>query len=749
VYSQAMIYILDDPLSAVDTHVGAHIFEKVIGPNGILKDKCKVFVTHAIQYLPNCDHVVCMKDGAIEEQGDYNKLLGLDGPFSKFVEEHGNKTKEEEVEVERTKSRPKSRMATTPIKMEKMPSPTKTKGDSNSLNSSKSDEKSPLIGSKLIEKEKTQKGKVLGIIYRKYFAAIGICTFTLLCLMYLLAYTANVGTNYWLKEWSDGNPLFTTDVYIGVYGALGVAYSLLILVSSVSLAFGAIKASTRFHSNMLNAIARAPSSYFDTTPMGRIVNRFSQDIYTVDEMLPRTLSSFISCFMQVLSTVVVISISSVTFLAAVVPLAIIFFLIQRYYIQTSRQLKRLESVSRSPIYAHFSETLAGVASIVAYDKTVLFVAENENKVDFNLQAYYPGVAANRWLAMRLEFLGNCIIFFAALFSVFEDDNIDASTVGLALTYAMSVTQTLNWMVRMATELETNIVAVERIEEYTKVEVELPAILPHRPGFSWPTHGVIEFQDYSVRYREGLDLALANMSFTVTQGEKIGIVGRTGAGKSTMAMALLRLLEPAAGKIIIDDEDISKIGLDDLRSKVTIIPQDAVLFAGSVRKNIDPFHAFDDSAIWDALETSHLKKVISKLPAKLEAEVAEGGSNFSAGQRQLICLARAVLRKSKILILDEATAACDLDTDDLIQKTIRREFVDTTVLTIAHRLNTIMDSNRVMVLDKGKIAEMDTPANLISNPLSIFRSMVASEGLLEEAKVQLPSGRDLESTSSDV
>eukprot|EP00040_Diaphanoeca_grandis_P037451 m.244078 g.244078 ORF g.244078 m.244078 type:complete len:1509 (+) comp33822_c0_seq1:144-4670(+) len=751
VYSQAMIYILDDPLSAVDTHVGAHIFEKVIGPNGVLKDKCRVFVTHSVQYLPKCDHVVCMRTGVIEEQGKYDTLIKEKGPFSRFIEEFGSKQElAKETEVDRISSTKSisNDMSMSPASKGEFVAPSTKKPVAHSLNESKGDsERTPLIGQKLVEKEKSRKGKVLGIIYRKYFVAIGVCTFTLLNLMYLLAYTANVGTNYWLKEWSEGTNQFTIDEYIGVYGALGLGYSILIFFSTVSLAYGGISASTRFHSNMLKTVVRAPMAFFDTTPMGRIVNRFSQDIYTVDEMLPRTLSSFISCTMQVVSTVVVISISSVTFLAAVVPLAIMFFLIQRYYVQTSRQLKRLESVSRSPIYAHFSETLAGVASITAYDKNVLFVSENENKVDFNLQAYYPGVAANRWLAMRLEFLGNCIIFFAAIFSVIEDDNIDASTVGLALTYAMSVTQTLNWMVRMATELETNIVAVERIEEYTKVNVELPPILPHRPGLSWPNHGVVKFVDYSVRYREGLDLALENLNFHITEGEKIGIVGRTGAGKSTMALSLLRLLEPSNGKIIIDDEDISQMGLEDLRSKITIIPQDAVLFAGTVRKNVDPFHAYEDEAIWSALETSHLKKDIQAMPKALESEVTEGGSNFSAGQRQLICLARAVLRKSKILILDEATAACDLDTDDLIQKTIRREFADTTVLTIAHRLNTIMDSNRIMVLDKGKIAEMDSPANLIADRLSIFRGMVASEGLLEDPSIIASSVRDVDDSST--
>jgi ABC-type multidrug transport system fused ATPase/permease subunit len=740
VYAKAHVYILDDPLSAVDTHVGKHIFDKVIGPNGLLKDASRIFVTNSVQYLPQCDHVVCMEDGEIREQGRYEELVASGGAFTAFIEEHGTEVdvKEEEIEIPEVASLFKP---TFDFGGSSKAVPTKTSPFKSDNGPGKLSEKTPLIGERLVKVETTRKGKVLWDIYKKYVRALGVCTTAALIGMYALAYTANVGTNYWLKTWSDcssneedtaGICRTEIEVFIAVYGALGCGYSILVFCAAIALAFGGIAASERFHRNMLAQIVRAPMSFFDTTPIGRIVNRFSQDIYTVDEMIPRTLASFISCAMQVVSTVVVITLSSSVFLVAVVPLAVMFWLIQRYYVQTSRQLKRLESVSRSPIYAHFGETLAGAASITAYEKSVLFVSENENKVDYNLQAYYPSVSANRWLAMRLEFLGNCIIFFAAVFAVIEDDGIDPSMVGLSLTYAMSVTQTLNWMVRMATELETNIVAVERIDEFAQVNTEKPAILPYRPPFSWPRTGVIEFSNYSVRYREGLDLALRDISFKVEDGEKIGIVGRTGAGKSSLTLSILRLLEPAGGKIEIDGEDITMMGLEDLRSKLTIMPQDAVLYAGSVRSNIDPFLAYDDDTLWKALEISHLKAAISALKDGLSSEVSEGGSNFSAGQRQLLCLTRAVLRKTKILILDEATAACDLDTDDLIQKTIRNVFADTTVLTIAHRINTIMDSDRIMVLDEGKIAEFDSPANLIANPESIFRGMAISAGLVSES-----------------
>lgn len=414
VYAKAHVYILDDPLSAVDTHVGKHIFDKVIGPNGLLKDASRVFVTNSVQYLPQCDHVVCMQNGEIREQGRYEELVAGGGAFTAFIEEHGTEpdVKEEQIEIPEAASLFKPTFdfggggKVVPIKS----SPFKNDDG----NGGKLSEKTPLIGERLVKVETAKKGKVLWDIYKKYIRALGTCTTAALVGMYALAYTANVGTNYWLKTWSDcssgADPAEgickTADLalFIGVYGALGCGYSLLVFCAAIALAFGGIAASARFHRQMLAQIVRAPMSFFDTTPIGRIVNRFSQDIYTVDEMIPRTLSSFISCAMQVISTIVVITLSSQVFLVAVVPLAVMFYLIQRYYVQTSRQLKRLESVSRSPIYAHFGETLAGAASITAYEKSVLFVSENENKVDYNLQAYYPSVSANRWLAMRLEFL---------------------------------------------------------------------------------------------------------------------------------------------------------------------------------------------------------------------------------------------------------------------------------------------------------------------------------------------------------
>ncbi|KAG8302940.1 Canalicular multispecific organic anion transporter 2 [Homalodisca vitripennis] len=402
---------------------------------------------------------------------------------------------------------------------------------------------------------------------------------------------------------------------------------------------------------------------------------------------------------------------------------------KKIYVTTSRQIKRIESVTRSPIYSHFSETLSGSSSIRAYKVEKRFINALQKKVDTNQACLIPSLVSNRWLGIRLETIANILIFFAAFFAVLGRDSLDPGIVGLSISYALQITFVMNAAVRMASEIETSIVSVERIKEYAQLPQEAAWIIEPRPSPEWPGQGVVKFQDYKVRYREGLDLILKGISFTVSGSEKIGIVGRTGAGKSSLTLCLFRIIEAAGGHIYIDDLDIAKIGLGDLRSKLTIVPQDPVLFSGHLRMNLDPFEMFSDTDIWCALELAHLSEYVKSLPQGLKHPVAEGGENLSIGQRQLICLARALLRKTKVLILDEATAAIDLETDDLIQQTIRREFRDCTVLTIAHRLNTIMDSDRVLVLDQGLIKEFDSPKNLLKSSSSIFYGLAKDAGLI--------------------
>ncbi|CAJ0961700.1 unnamed protein product [Ranitomeya imitator] len=451
------------------------------------------------------------------------------------------------------------------------------------------------------------------------------------------------------------------------------------------------------------------------------------DIYIIDERFHYYLRTWLNCMLDVLGTILVIVFATPLFSAAIVPIGFLYLLIQRYYIASSRQIRRLDGASRSPILSHFSETLQGASTIRAYGHQERFIGQNKDVMNENLLCYYNNVISNRWLAIRLEFLGNLMVFFAALFAVQAGDKMASGTVGLSITYALNITQTLNFWVRKACEIETNGVAIERVCEYEEMEKEAPWILPRRPAAEWPDRGMIEFTNYQARYRDDHDLALRDVTFQLHETEKLGIVGRTGAGKSTLTNCLFRIVERAGGRIVIDGIDIATIGLHDLRSKLNIIPQDPVLFSGTVRMNLDPLEKHSDADLWEALDMCHLKNFVQSLPKKLYHEVSEGGENLSVGQRQLICLARALLRKTKILVLDEATASIDMETDSLIQGTIRKVFSDCTVLTIAHRLHTVLDSERVLVLEAGRVVEFDEPQRLVQKN-GAFSKMVSEAGI---------------------
>uniref|UniRef100_A0A3Q3KQC8 ATP-binding cassette, sub-family C (CFTR/MRP), member 3 n=1 Tax=Monopterus albus TaxID=43700 RepID=A0A3Q3KQC8_MONAL len=704
-YSNADVYLLDDPLSAVDAHVAKHIFDNLIGPEGLLKGKTRILVTHGISFLPQVDNIMVMVDGQVSEMGSYQELLKQNGAFAEFLR---NYSLEDIISIlsadgENPRSRSVRRHGCTQRKH------------------SEPQEKKPQELQKLIQAETSETGRVKTKVYLEYAKAVGLLLSVVICCLYGCQSAAAIGGNIWLSQWTNDASTNQTKenvhMRVGVYAALGIAQGILVMISSFTLAMGNISAARKLHYSLLSNKLHTPQSFFDTTPIGRILNRFSKDIYVIDEALPTTVLMFLTTFFISLSTMIVIISSTPIFAVVVVPLAFIYVFVQRFYVATSRQLKRLESVSRSPIYSHFSETITGSSVIRAYGRHAVFVLMSDMKVDENQKSYYPGIVSNRWLGVRIEFVGNCIVLFAALFAVIGKETLNPGLVGLSVSYALQVTMSLNWMVRMTSDLESNIVAVERVKEYSETKTEAPwEVEDKKPPPEWPMGGNVDFQNYSVRYREGLDLVLKNLTLSVKGGEKIGIVGRTGAGKSSMTLCLLRLLEAA-------------IGLHDLRSKLTIIPQEPVLFSGTLRMNLDPFEKYSDEEVWKALEHSHLHRFVSNQPAKLELECSEGGENLSVGQRQLVCLARALLRKTRILILDEATAAVDLETDDLIQSTIRTKFEDCTVFTIAHRLNTIMDYTRVLVLDKGQIAEFDTPTNLISQR-GIFYSMAKDAGLVQ-------------------
>ena len=435
----------------------------------------------------------------------------------------------------------------------------------------------------------------------------------------------------------------------------------------------------------------------------------------------------------VFGVIIVISTTLPIFIAVIIPISIAYYFLQRFYVSTSRQLRRLESSTRSPVYSLFGEAVSGVCTVKAYGLQEEFCKQMEEKVDTNGKTMVPNYTANRWLSIRLEILGNIIVLFAALLAILGRDTLEPGIVGLCLSYAMQITGQLGMLIRQTSQIENNMVSVERIKEYQySLPQEAEWEHPTDPTENqWPLAGNIELSNHEMRYREGLPLVLKGVNLDIKGGERIGIVGRTESGKSSLTLSLFRISEAAGGQISIDDVDISKLGLGALRSAITIIPQDPVLFSGSLRMNLDPFGKHTDRELWNSLELAHLRTYATSLPGGLDFKVSEGGGNLSVGQRQLLCLARACLRKTKILFLDEATAAVDLETDDLIQATIRNEFYGSTILTIAHRINTIMDSDKVVVMEEGRVKEVDSPENLLKNEDSLFYSLAKEAGLVNK------------------
>uniref|UniRef100_A0A674H700 ABC-type glutathione-S-conjugate transporter n=1 Tax=Taeniopygia guttata TaxID=59729 RepID=A0A674H700_TAEGU len=751
VYSNADIYILDDPLSAVDAHVGKYLFEHVLGPKGLLQKKTRILVTHSISFLPQVDNIVVLAAGAVSEHGSYSTLLANKGAFSQFLNLYGNQEEDLGDYFPEESTTTSAAWGWTSRRLGPIQQPV-TNGTHHLPAALVKIAPVPRRRGALWAARWSPKA-VLGVtahglmgsigpqvkfsMYLRYLRAVGLCFTFWIVMGYVGQYAAYVGSNLWLSDWTDDSvryqnqtyPTQQRDLRIGVFGALGVSQgeSLFLLFATMLSARGTVRASRVMHQQLLSNILRAPMSFFDTTPIGRIVNRFAKDIFTVDETIPMSFRSWISCFMAIISTLIVICLATPFFAVVIIPLSIFYYFVLRFYVSTSRQLRRLDSVTRSPIYSHFGETVSGLSVIRAYGHQERFLKQNEITMDINQKSVYSWIVSNRWLAIRLEFVGSLVVFFSALLAVIAKGTLEGGIVGLSVSSALNVTQTLNWLVRTSSELETNIVAVERVHEYMTVKNEAPWVTKKRPPHGWPSRGEIQFVDYKVRYRPELDLVLQGITCDIGSTEKVGVVGRTGAGKSSLTNCLFRVLEAAGGKIIIDDVDIATIGLHDLRKSLTIIPQDPVLFTGTLRMNLDPFDQYSDEEVWKALELAHLKTFVQGLPERLLHLVSEAGENLSVGQRQLVCLARALLRKAKILILDEATAAVDLETDHLIQTTIRSAFADCTVLTIAHRLHTIMDSNRVMVLHAGQIVEFDSPEQLLMKQ-GIFSAMAKDAGI---------------------
>ncbi|XP_042515081.1 ABC transporter C family member 2-like [Macadamia integrifolia] len=721
VYSNSDVYIFDDPLSALDAHVGRQVFDKCIKEE--LHGKTRVLVTNQLHFLPHVDRILLVHEGMVKEEGTFQELNNNGVLFQKLMENAGKM--EENVE-EKEEGHDHDQKTSKPA----------ANGEVNGLLKNESSGNKRTVKSVLIKEEERETGVVSWNVLMRYKNALGgAWVVMILFICYVSTEVLRVSSSKWLSIWTDQSTSkrYGAGFYNMVYTLLSVCQVLITLANSYWLITSSLYAAKRLHDAMLHSILRASMVFFQTNPIGRIINRFAKDLGDIDRTVAVFTDMFLSQVSQLLSTFVLIGLVSTISLWGILPLLVLFYAAYLYYQSTAREVKRLDSITRSPVYAQFGEALNGLSTIRAYKAYDRMANINGKSMDNNVRFTLVNMGSNRWLAIRLETLGGLMIWLTASFAVMQNQRAEnqvafASTMGLLLSYALNITFLLTAVLRLASMAENSLNAVERVGTYIDLPSEGPVIIEsNRPPPGWPSSGSIKFEDVVLCYRPELPPVLHDLSFMISPSEKVGIVGRTGAGKSSMLNALFRIVELERGRILIDGCDIAKFGLTDLRKVLGIIPQSPVLFSGTVRFNLDPFTEHNDADLWEALERAHLKDVIRRNYLGLDAEVSESGENFSVGQRQLLSLARALLRRSKILVLDEATAAVDVRTDALIQKTIREEFKSCTMLIIAHRLNTIIDCDRVILLEAGQILEFDTPEDLLLNEGSAFSKMVQSTG----------------------
>lgn len=709
IYFNSDLILMDDPLSAVDAHVGRHIFDNAIC--GLLAGKCRILATHQLHVLSRCDRIVWMDDGHIRSVDTFANLMENDEGFQKMMASTAQEEKvEEELEV-----------------------------NEDEIEDEKKDmkrRKAAKRGAALMQAEERAVKSVSWGVYAAYIRASGSIFFgPLVILLLIVSQGANIVTSLWLSWWTSDKFGMSRGQYIGIYAALGFMQALMMFVFSVTLSILGTRASRIMLKQAMTRVLRAPMSFFDTTPLGRITNRFAKDVDIMDNNLTDAMRMYLFTLAMITSVFILIIVYFHYFAIALGPLLLMFLFSASYYRSSAREIKRHESVLRSSVFARFGEGVSGIASIRAFGLQSHFVGGLRSTIDNMNSAYYLTFSNQRWLAVRLDTIGNLLVFTTGILVVTSRFSVSPSIAGLVLSYILSIVQMIQFTVRQLAEVENNMVSTERLYHYgTSIDEEPPLHLAAVPD-NWPQKGEIVFNEVQMRYRDGLPLVLQGLNMTVAGGERIGIVGRTGAGKSSIMSTLFRLVELSGGNISIDGINIATVGLKDLRTRLAIIPQDPTLFRGTIRSNLDPFNEHTDLELWSALRQSDLatedsssdEKAVHQSRIHLDSIVEEEGLNFSLGQRQLMALARALVRGSQIIVCDEATSSVDMETDQKIQRTIATGFKGKTLLCIAHRLKTIINYDRICVMDQGTIVELDHPLKLWEEG-GIFRGMCDQSGI---------------------
>ncbi|KAL8264260.1 hypothetical protein R6Q59_022390 [Mikania micrantha] len=712
-YQDADVYLFDDPFSAVDAHTGSHIFNECMLK--FLDSKTVIYITHQVEFLPAADLILVLRDGRITQAGKYNDILNSGSDFMDLVSAH----KEALSAIDA--------IGTT----DQEQTDASKKNTINGQNGKPDD--SSVSKAQLVQEEEREKGRVGFSVYWKYITtAYGGALAPLILLVVILFQTLQIGSNYWMAWASpvsanDPAPVSGSTLII-VYVALAAGCAICVLARGLLIATTAYKAATILFHQMHLAIFRSPMSFFDSTPSGRILNRASTDQSAVDLQIPYQVASFVFAIIQLLGIIVVMSQCAWQVIIIFIPVAGMCIWLQQYYLPSAREMARLVGVCKGPVIQNFAETISGSVTIRSFDQQARFQDTNLKLNDDFARPKFHAAAAMEWLGIRLDMLSS---FTFAVFLIFlisiPEGTIDPSIAGLAATYGLTLNTLQGWVVWTLTNLENKIISVERIFQYSSIPSEPPLVIEsNRPNDQWPSQGEVDIHHLQVRYAPHMPLVLRGLTCTFNGGKKTGIVGRTGSGKSTLIQTLFRLVEPSAGQILIDGINISTIGLHDLRSRLSIIPQDPTMFEGTIRSNLDPLEEYTDDQIWEALDKCQLGDEVRSKEGKLDSPVTENGENWSVGQRQLVCLGRVLLKKTKVLVLDEATASVDTATDGMIQQTLGKHFTDSTVIMIAHRITSVLDSDMVLVLEQGLIDEYDSPTKLLEDKSSSFAKLVADQ-----------------------